>query len=564
MFSRILNNDPEAVIRLYTRFMDGLGGQEVWADVVDEESGAGNNSSADGLHHNRIPFIPGRVSILLSVITAHAMQNTFTDALRTSLESVIRFHPYTTTKFLNSLGNDPVLKGKVREYVQKLDLARMIARPPSFSKEITNLAHSRNTTRLEKLYEDVLHGLTGPGAYLAANPSLATTSRSVALTEVGWTSFLVAFLKCDRQDLAAKLWDDMGRLGLKPSVSMWTALLDAYGSAKNFDKALGAWRMMKAQGIQPDALTYRAMISNLFNASRKEEAMSYFREFQIHSMASASDAHRLSVYNTTLRGLLRGQHIKEVELLIQEMDAKGPAPDLVSYNTLLAYHARRSDFRALAAIVNRMTAVGITGDVFSFSTILSALLKVGKKDAPTMILKLMDKQGVQPSVATYTAIIDHLMREKSEQHVRAAFDMLHSMEQHSKVKPNDVTYTAILGGLYRGAWLAPEKAAAWRERAMTQIQARGIVFGLPTYHILLRTSFDYPREEGLDTALAYYTEMKRLKIKFVDTTWYILLAGLLQRGEWEVAEEVVQDMYASGVVPGGSLLGLVEKIRTRE
>jgi len=565
MLFYLKKSDPEAVIRLYSQFKESLGEKQVWYEgTVDDAETLSDTTTlaADGKSTFR-RVQPGRMKMHLAVITAHAIRGSFEAALQTCLATDILFHDYTTKQFLANFANDPLLKKKVELYVKRLDIAHMVARPPSLSKHVTHLSDTPNTKSLEKLYHTIVEGLTGPDAYLVADPSVITSSRSVALTEVGWTSFLVAFLKCQRRDLASNLWNDMARFGAKPGVSMWTALLDAYDKMRAVDDAIAAWNMMLAQGIKPDGLTYRALISGLFNGRKPEEAMKTFQTFRKESMKDCSGPQTLSVYNTVLHGLLLMDSWNEANILMQSMRANGPKPDIVSYNTFLAYHSRRRDFRALATLVNTMASNKLVGDVFSFSIILSALLKAGRDDAPEMLLSIMRKQGVQPNVATFSAIIDHQMGERSENNLRVAVRILHQMEQDESTLPNEVTYTSILAGLYRGQWLAVEKAEEWRKDIVGRMERRGVNLNLPMYHTLIKACLEYPNPEGLQHALGYYREMVRRKIPLNQTTWYILLAGLLHRGEWSVANEVIKDMFMSGIQPVGALSELVGKIRRR-
>jgi pentatricopeptide repeat protein len=567
MLFHLKEGNTEAVIRLYARFMESLGDKEVWDDsVVDDDKTDSDIAvlATDAKSTTRrIPQNPGRVNILLAVVAAHTMRDGFGAALQTCLATVVRFHDYTTNQFLINFAHDLTLKQKIKLYVKRLDVARMVARSPSLSKYVMNLSTTPNTKLLEKLYQSIIDGLTGPDPYLAADPSAITSSRSVALTEVGWTSFMVAFLKCGRRDLASNIWTDMARLNVQPGVSMWTALLDAYDTTRAVDDATAAWNMMLAQGIKPDGLTYRAMISNLFHGHKPEEAMKTFQTFRKELINDCPGPQILSVYNTVLHGLLLADRLQEADVLMQSMHANGPKPDIVSYNTFLTHYGRRRDFRALAALINRMATNKVVGDVYSFSIILSALLKAGRDDAPEMLLSIMRKQGVQPNVTTFSSIIEHQMQEQSEKNLQAVMRMLHQMEQDENTQPNHVTYTSILAGLYRGQWLSIEKTEEWRKVIVERMKQRNIDLKLPIYHILIRACLEYPHPEGLQQALEYYHEMVRRKVPLIQTTWYILLAGLLQRGEWAIAKELINEMFISGIQPGGTLLGLVGKIRKR-
>lgn len=567
MLLNLKKGKSENVIRLYDRFMASLEEKELWDESLEDEEGTLSDTPMlapdTKMIRRPIPHNPGRVKILLAVVTAHAMQDSFSAALQTCLATVVLFQDYTTKQFLENLTDDLVLKQKVKMYVERLHIARMVARPPSLSKHIINISTAPNTRMLEKLYQAIIDGLTGPDAYLAVDPSVITPSRSVALTEVGWTSFLTAFLRSRRRDLAANLWNDMNRLNVKPGVSVWTALLDAYDDMRAVDDAIAAWNMMLSEGIKPDSLAYRAFISALFNGRRPEDAMKTFQNFQSESTYDGSSPQTLAVCNTVLHGLLYANRLQEADVVLQNMHANGPKPDVTSYNTLLTYHGRRCNFKALANIINTMASNKLVGDVYSYSIILSALLKAGREDAPELLLSIMRKQGVQPNVAIFSTIIDHQMREGTEQNLRAAMRLLHEMEQDDSTKPNEITYASILTGLYRGSWLSVESAEEWRKEITKRMERDGLDLTLPTYHILIRACLEYPHPEGLQHALGYYREMARRRVPLVQTTWYILLAGLLQRGEWGVGNEIISDMFMSGIQPRGSLLQLVGKIRKR-
>ncbi|KAF8634501.1 hypothetical protein AX15_000937 [Amanita polypyramis BW_CC] len=564
MLLYIKHNDPDTIIHLYEKFRQSLDEKEEMPGA--EEKNADSLLMMDlQLNDNSPPFHLGRVSVLLAVTVAHAMKNSFQAALDTCIATNIRFVPVPTARFLKKLEYDPALQEKMKLWIPRLDIAAQVSRPPSLSRRIVRLAEKQSVRKIEQLYQTVIDGLTAPDAFIAAHATGLTSTKKVAMTTVLWTSFLAGFMKCQRKDLAAKLWDDMTTVGISPDVSLWTALIDAYDGVKAVDDALASWNMMRAQNIKPNALAYRAVISALFNGRKPDMALRIFREYQRESQVALAEdsSHCLSVYNTVIHGLLFTHRIQEAKGLLRNMQEIGVTPDVVSYNTLLAHYGRRGDFRELASVVNDMANANLVGDVFSFSTILSALLKAGREDAPDIMIKLMKKQDIEPNVATYSAIIDHQMRGQEEQNVRAALLMLQRMELDPQIHPNAVTYTSILAGLYRNHELPREKVDEWIKDIVRRMKQRGIVFGLPTYHILIKACLLNPQPEGLQVAMGYYNEMKKKRIPLVHATWYILLAGLLQREEWAVAEEVVKDMFKTGRQPAGSLLELVSRIRKR-
>lgn len=554
----IKRNRPRDVIDLYQTFIESVG------PTTSQPRGPISSDEGLALSDDDDPELAdlGRISVLLAVTTAHIMTGSFKGAFDTYRATDIRFHHYRKKDFLQHLGYNPTLQAKVQGYLKRLEIADLVARPPSLSKHIMNLSHPNTANTLERLYDTIMDGIRASDHYLAVQPSEVSGTRLASLTPAGWTSFQTAFIKCERMDLAAKVWSDLSELGVRPGVAMWTAILDTYADRRDSSRVMNTWRMMQRERIRPDALSYRALISVLFDDRKPEEAMRNFGEYQ-RLFKDHSD-HAISVYNTVIRGLLSHNRIYEVSSILAKMRLAGPTPDVVSYNTLLAYYARLNDFKALANVVATMSAANISGDVVTFSTILTALLQVGKEDAPATILNLMRKQGIQPNVATYSAIIDHQMRAQTEESLQAALAMLDKMEQDASIKPNEVTYTSILTGLYRGNWLTHQKADEVRKNIVVRMRKMQIKFRPPTYHILIRACFESSDPLGYRDALAFFQEMEDQSIPRVQNTWYLLLNGLMGLGKWDVARGMIAEMFKSGHEPSRGMRNLISEIHRRQ
>jgi pentatricopeptide repeat protein len=572
MAVHIRMGNSEAILKLYERYLEVLKRGEVWEEKASVQGSElhGDDLTYDALASTALPpghvrHSPGEVSILLAATTAHAMQDSFENALQASLGTGIRFQHYIVKAFLRNVDHDPVLQQKVGAYVRCLEIARLMAHPSFLSLHVSNLGKDKAVQKLERLYCEIMDGLSGPRPYIAPNPTTVDSKRPVFMPELVWKSFLAAFLASSRKDLAEKLWDDMLKLGIRPGVSVWTALFDGYDNMGAVDEMLNGWDGMISQDVQPDGLAYRALISTLFNGNRPLEATQRFKTFQKESsqLPSLEPSHVLSLYNTMLHGLLISAQEKEAITLFESMKQNGPKPDIVSYNTLLGYYGRRGDFKAQSLVIQNLTADGLAGDVFTFSTILSALLKIGREDAPQMMIGLMQKQGIRPNTATYSAIIDRQLREQNSKNFEAALGILNTMEQDPYSQPNEITYTTILAGIYRGGWLEPAIAEEYRQNILQRMKKRDIQFNKTTYHILLKACLEYPEPKGLENALGYYREMVLRQIPMGRDTWYLLLNGLIRRGEWTTANEMVETLMRSKVQPPAGIMGLVNKIRRR-
>ncbi|KAJ6604539.1 hypothetical protein DFH09DRAFT_1123040 [Mycena vulgaris] len=506
---------------------------------------------------------PGRANVLLAVMAAYAMENSFQSALNECLDIYVHLRRYLTPEFLRAVSHDPVVQKKVENFVERLDLAKSVARPVSLTRRVHTLSTRHTSAALEALYNSLLEAMAEPDPCIAADPTLLTSTKPVAMTEHIWASFLVAFLRRDQNQLAAKVWSDATGFGIRPGVLTWNLVFNLYSDRKASGDLRAAWGRMAAQDVKPDGFSYRALISCFFADNRFNDALRWFEIFESDAKPTSTPEATLAVYNAVLHGLLyRGaEHATTAFSLFEKMEQEGPKPDLVSFNTVMRYHGRQGNFKAMAAVLSQMAAAKVTGDVFTFSTILSALLKAGRTDAPAMVSKIMRSQGVVANVAIFTAIINSQMAKQTIRDLQAAMHLLDEMEKDPDSLPNEVTYTSILTGLYRGAWLTTDGIEMYTRDIAARMKKRKIKFQLAGYNILIKGCLLSEQPTGLEKALGYYREMVRNNVTPVDDTWYILLAGLLTRDELKLAEEIVNEMFASGARPGASVLRLVGKIR---
>lgn len=558
MLHYIKSGDSQTVLQLYDEYRLNLKTPDLMSSAAMQQEDSSLSLLLDEEGYESEQHNQGKALVVVAAVAAHAMNNSFKAALELHRDSSIPirwFHKHKLSRHLQGRGS---LLRKVNFYLDRLTVAFLVARPESFSRHVMNMGHPHKANALQAYYDKILDAIFGEQPYIAPNPSGLSDSRLVVMTESGWTSFQTAFIRCERIDAAAKVWDDLAAAGIKPGVTMWTGLLDTYADLRNSKQAMSTWNMMLQQDILPDSLSYRAVISVLFDDNNAAAALERFNEYQ--KILDRRDGSALPVYNTVLRGFLRVNRIQEANSLLKEMKSKGPKPDIFSFNTFLGYFARQKDFQGLGDVLSQMSTADIQGDVVTFSTILTALLAVGRKDAPTTIMNLMRKQGIKPNAATYTAVIDSQMREKTRANLDAALALLDKMEKEEGIKPNEITYTAILAGLYRGRWVSREEADQIREKLVAKMRSEGIMFRLPTYHILLRASLESEDEMAYLDAFKLIRDMTKNGIPRVGNTWYILLAGLMKRGLWKLAYETVDTMLGSGHEPNEKLKAMVHEI----
>jgi hypothetical protein len=218
----------------------------------------------------------------------------------------------------------------------------------------------------------------------------------------------------------------------------------------------------------------------------------------------------------------------------------------------------------LGSTLQQLGSDGLTGDALTFTPILSALLKAGRDDAEEIMFNLMKKQNMAPNVGFYAALIDHQVRLCETRNLRAALNILRRMEGDPEIKVNQVPYTSILAGIYREHWLEPRGSRRMSEYILDRMKARKVRPNRVTYHILISACMENQEPEGLQNALSLYREMRKQRVGMTNDTWYTILQGLISRGEWALAKEMVNDLTKIGdVTPVGATARLVARIRKK-
>jgi pentatricopeptide repeat protein len=508
-----------------------------------------------------------KTDLLLGAIAACAMKASFSDAVNLVLESPIRIVYQAIEHRIHTFPNASV----VENYVRRLELVYLFAHPSSFFKHVDNLARGRAAGKLERLCKDMTTGVLGNEPWLVVAEELWSKERPVVLPRFTWATLITAFTTCKRPDLAGGLWEDMVKCGIKPDASIWTAVFDGYSSLGSWRESLATWDTMLTQDVEPEPLTYRAIIATLFKSRRPDDAMTKFKEYEQDwvgkrrkNSAELMDKYSsqiLSLHNTVLHGLLTNTDREAPALeLFERMKTDGPAPDLISWNTLMGYYGRRGDMKLISSTLRGLKESGLSPDVFTYSIILTALLKAGREDAPQLILDMMKKDNINPGAAVNTTIMDQLLREPDAKNVKAAFNILNRMEgeRTPAERPNEVTYTTMLTGLYR--WGSSKEVETYHTDILRRMSRRGIQFNRATCHILIRASLESLSREGARYALDHFNRMIRFKIEPDFDTWYIILEGMLRRGEIGIANGLTEEMTRRGYEPTGALSGLVKRV----
>jgi pentatricopeptide repeat protein len=559
MLHHLTSHEPDEVLKLYQTYAT--------SQFKNQASEIPEPTEDVLIPDDLVP--PDKSGVLLSAIAACAMKGSFSDAVGLVVKSNTRIMYRTVKHHIRPFPNAPAVEG----YVRRLELVHLLAHPPAFFKHIDNLARERATDNLERFSNNIITAVLGEEPWLVVTEDQRSRERPVVVPRFIWTTLITALTKCKRPDLARSLWGGMIKCGVKPDASIWTAVFDGYLSLGAWQESLATWDSILAQDVEPEPLTYRAIIATLFKVRRPDDAMAKFKEYEQKwvgkgrkrsaDLTDKYSSQALSLHNTVLHGLLTNPDRETDALaLFERMKADGPIPDLISWNTIMGYYGRRGSMKMISSTLQGLKESGLSPDVFTYSIILTALLKAGREDAPQLILDMMKKDNINPGAAVNTTIIDQLLREPDAKNIKAAFNILNRMEgeRTPAERPNEVTYTTMLVGIYRWG----KEAETYHSDILQRMGKRNIRFNRATCHILIRASLESSSREGARYALEHFDRMIRLEIEPDFDTWYIILDGMLRRGEVGIAKDLLEEMARRGYEPTGALFVLVQRVQRNQ
>jgi len=229
------------------------------------------------------------------------------------------------------------------------------------------------------------------------------------------------------------------------------SIIRAYGFVRDQEGVWDTWKEMRMRRISPTSVTLGCMVEALVTNGDPDSGYDLIREIQ--GEEKSRSVINAVIYGTVLKGFSHQKKFGRVWAVYQEMLAEKMEFSIVTYNTLVDACARCGE--------------------------------VGR--VPTL-LEDMDRHNVEPNLITYSAILKGYCQDGK---LDKAFELLASMRQTTKFKPDEIMFNSLLDGCARqGLW---ERGIALLEE-MEQVSIRPSNF---TLSILVKLA---SRSKRLDAA----------------------------------------------------------------
>ncbi|KIR43030.1 hypothetical protein I307_04165 [Cryptococcus deuterogattii 99/473] len=235
--------------------------------------------------------------------------------------------------------------------------------------------------------------------------------------------------------------------------------------------------------------------------------------------------------------------------------------NLITINTVLRHYAREANIEAMSALFSKAGELGLQPDVVTYTTLVQGLLRARRLDLAKGAMDAMQKQGIVPNERMCSMLIADLAKPGTRVGLEHAEEMLKLMHQKN-MQTNEVTWTALASGYFRGGW----EADGWE--ALARMNRLGIKMHRVGYNMLLKQAAGSIDSNGgdadVETVMKLWRRMLHDGVIPNSDSYLIVLTKMVQMDRKKEIEEIMREMRQRGFRPEkGALVRIVESINRR-
>lgn len=383
--------------------------------------------------------------------------------------------------------------------------------------------------------------------------------RTGYLTPAFYNLFILLFMNLRQQTRAIEVWNHMIKNNLTPNLGAWDAMLNGCKNSRDAKGLEQVWAMMISSGEKPDVTCWTTRISGLIHCYQPEAGIRALDEMGRLWLAAARKKYpNLKISNS--------KNVKDIPGAVR--------PTIATINAAVSGLIKRQEIKAADRILAWADQWGIIPDIQTYNTLLSSIVRAGHPDKTPEILTSMEGHGVQADAATFVTILDQTFADietlSPAEQIEAINNTFLAMEQ-MKVTPNQFLYGKMIYLLLRGV---PTDITPVSE-VMNRMAAQGLTPSTYIYTILLEYYFaqsppnfqaattlieraqltagtvdhifwdrlieGYASVGDTDTAISYLRNVQKSKQFTSWNTMRTLLMALVEKDEWDVATELVNN-----------------------
>ncbi|KAL8129490.1 hypothetical protein V2J09_018645 [Rumex salicifolius] len=240
---------------------------------------------------------------------------------------------------------------------------------------------------------------------------------------------------------ARRIFRFMHKRGIRRSPEAFGYLMISYSRAGEFRHAMQVLNLMQRAGVEPNLSICNTTIYVLVKGNKLDKALKFLERMQIVGIKPD-----VMSYNCLIKGYCDVKRVEDAIVLIEDMPGKGCPPDKVSYYTVLAFLCKEKRIDDVRKLMEKMVIEsGLFPDMVTYNTIIHTLSKHGYGDDAKGFLREAEQKGFRIDKVGYTALITAFCHggemEKAREVVNEMFE--------KGCDPDVVTYTAVVDGFCR-------------------------------------------------------------------------------------------------------------------
>jgi pentatricopeptide repeat protein len=342
-----------------------------------------------------------------------------------------------------------------------------------------------------------------------------------------------------------EVWNEINFSSRKPTITTWHAMIDGCRKARDPAAIEEVWQRMIASGTKPDIGCWTTRIDGLMSAGKWKLGLKIF-----HEMGQA---------------WLKASQSSKVADALEQPTAMMNEGNRTGNNTSSNMSSKVSKSKPSS----NTTSYPVKPNITLFNAVISKLVRLRKTDLVAQTLAWGDKFDIQSDIVTFNTLLRSNIRDGDFEDSLA---LMQIMQEHG-IKPDVVTFTIVIDGLFRQQVSRPEKdQATFLSNLLSDMEASGIPANAYTYGTIINGLLKY--HSNVDAVSAVLTHMSSRNVKLSPHIYTILLTHYFNQEPadlmgietlWNrirLSGDIVDAVFYDQMVEGYAKLGRIDKMTT--
>ena len=370
-------------------------------------------------------------------------------------------------------------------------------------------------------------------------------SLNITPDEVYYNTLLDAYSKSFNLEMALQVFHNMSSKCVKPSVVTYNSLIDAYVRNNASEKAWNVLDEMKKDGIDPDNFTYSTLIKSIKEESQASDLEKAFKLLEYIKSEGKVKPDEI-LYNVLLDACISVKKLdKAIQLIeIMKKPENSVKPDVISFNTIIKGCGHSKNMKLAFDVFEDMRKQNISPNDVTYNSLIDVCVRCSNISRAWALLNEMESNGLMPDNYSYSTIIKGLKKDNSNPdsylELEKAFDLLKSMKDKGRIKPDEILYNCLMDACIRFG--NSQKAEdLFNEMINSEIKASSV-----TYGILIKS---YGLNNKLDKSFETFEKMKELNYVPNAVTYGCLIDACIKNNRVDKAIDVFESMNKDKIKP---------------